>query len=137
MAPTNHPFLGDLELLVMEHVWGRGETAVKALHDVVGRPRDITLNTVQSTLKRLHDKGLLRRRKVSHAYLYAAAVSRADFHRSVLHAVVDQVMDGEPAAMLAAFVDVTERAGQDQLARLEELVARRLHATRRGEDDAG
>lgn len=110
----------------MEYLWREGSADVKAVHRSIGSERGITLNTIQSTIKRLHSKGLLARRKVSHAYIYSPAQTRAEFHRDVLNQVVVALMDGEPDAMLAAFVDVTERAGPEHLERLEQLVASRL-----------
>ncbi len=130
MSPPHLP--GDLEMAVMTCLWSAGPGDVKQLQEAVGAPRDITLNTVQSTLKRLHGKGLLTRQKVSHAYIYAPALTRAEFQRDALDEVVRRVMDGRPDAMLAAFVDLTERAGPDVLERLERLVAARLEA---GGDD--
>jgi len=37
-----------------------GDADAKAVHSIIGTQRGITLNTIQSTLERLHDKGLLR-----------------------------------------------------------------------------
>ncbi len=127
-------FLGDLEVAVMDHFWDRGEADVKAVHATLSH-RGITLNTVQSTVKRLLDKGLLRRRKVSHAYLYSAEVSRALHQRHALQQVVDEVMDGQPQVMLAAFVDLTEQAGADELARLEGMISARRRALQAGQGD--
>ena len=126
MPPTRAPFLGDLELAVMEHLWDRGEGDAKTVHRAIGRRRRITVNTVQSTLKRLFEKSLLMREKVSHAYVYAPRTDRETFHQTVLEQVMERLMKGEADAMLAAFVDLTERAGAEQLERLERLVAARL-----------
>lgn len=117
--------LGELERAVLEHLFGAERGDVRSVHRAVGKPRRITPNTVQSTLVRLHKKGLLTREKVSHAFVYAPACSRAEFHREVLGEVVAALMEGEPSAMLSAFVDLTERAGAEHLARLEELVSAR------------
>ena len=111
---------------MLGHLWSEGPGDAKGVHHVVGRPRKITLNTIQSTLKRLHEKGMLSREKVSHAYVYALRVGREDFHRRVLREVMDLVMDGEPDSMLAAFVDLTERAGPEHLEQLERMVEARL-----------
>jgi predicted transcriptional regulator len=109
----------------MEHLWDGGEGEAKAVHAVLGRRRGITLNTIQSTLKRLFEKGLLERDKVSHAHVYRARVTREEFHRSALGELVGELMGGEADAMVAAFVDLTERAGVEHLERLEALVAER------------
>lgn len=117
----------------MDHLWSSPEHLdAKSVHHTLGRPRRITLNTIQSTLKRLFEKGLLERDKVSHAHLYFPSLTRADFHRQVLKDVVETVMHGEADAMLAAFVGVAESVGPEQLEQLELLVARRIKSCKQG-----
>jgi predicted transcriptional regulator len=118
--------LGELELAVMDFLWREEEGDVRAAHAAVGVQRNITSNTVQSTLKRLHDKGLARRTKVSHAFIYAPTCTRGQFHSRVLGEVVGDLMQSQDDALLAAFVDLAEAAGPEQLERLEALVAARL-----------
>ena len=110
----------------MHHLWVAGEGEAKTVHAAVGARRGITVNTVQSTLKRLYEKGLLDRSKVSHAYVYRARLTREAFHHGVIKEFVRQLADGRAGGLVAAFVDLTERAGLDQLERLEALVAERL-----------
>jgi predicted transcriptional regulator len=128
-GPVRPPWLGDLESAVMEHLWAGGEGEVKAVHKALGKRRGITLNTVQSTLKRLYEKELLSRDKVSHAHVYRPRVSRQEFQRGLLDHLVTEVMRGEASAMVSAFVDLTERAGPEHLERLEAMVAERRHSS--------
>ena len=74
----------------------------------MGEPRGISVNTVSSALKRLHHKGLLEREKVSHAYVYRAAVTRAELQRQLMGGIADQFGDGTGAGFLAAFGDLAE-----------------------------
>ena len=93
--PSPHfRLLGDLERTVMEHLWSTGPADAKAVHRAIGRERGITLNTVQSTLKRLQEKGILDRHKVSHAYIYEPRVDRQAFGRVVLGDVIGELMGG-------------------------------------------
>jgi len=133
MSASRPPFLGELELAVMDHLWSRGGQDAKAVHRAVGRGRRITLNTIQSTLKRLFEKGLLERRKVSHAHIYSPRVTRAEFQRGAVQEVVERLMGGRSDAMLSAFIGVTEQLGPEQLEALEKLVAARLEAYREEE----
>jgi hypothetical protein len=50
---------------------------------------------------------------------------RAEFERAALHELVQGLMRGEADGMVAAFVDLTERAGPEHLQRLEALVVER------------
>lgn len=124
-GPIRAPLLGELETAVMNHLWSGGEGEAKAVHVALGKRRGITLSTIQSTLKRLFEKGLLERDKVSHAHVYRARVSREDFHRGLLGELVGGLMHGQAEAVVTAFVDLTERAGPEHLERLEALVAER------------
>jgi predicted transcriptional regulator len=116
----------------MNHLWSGGDGEAKAVHAALGARRGITLNTIQSTLKRLFEKGLLARDKVSHAHVYRARVSREEFHRDLLGELVGDLMQGQAEAVVSAFVDLTERAGPEHLARLEALVAERRRKVDRG-----
>lgn len=109
----------------MDYLWDGGEGEAKAVHTALGKRRGITLNTIQSTLKRLYEKELLQREKVSHAHVYRPCITREAFQRSALRELVGQLMRGEASAMVSAFVDLAERAGPEHLAKLEALVAER------------
>jgi predicted transcriptional regulator len=122
------PELGELETSVLEHLWSCGEGDAKSVHAALGRRRGITLNTIQSTLKRLFEKRLLQRDKVSHAHVYRPGIPREEFHRAALEGLVSGLMRGEASSLVAAFVDLTERAGPEHLARLEALGAERRRA---------
>ena len=130
--PSALPQLGDLETAVMEHLWSEGEGDVKSVYTALGKRRGITLNTIQSTLKRLFEKGLLRREKVSHAHLYLPQLSRDEFKRGLVEDVVTRVLQGEAKVMAAAFVDLAERAGEAHLDELERLIAERRRTRSRG-----
>jgi len=129
MRTTPWGLLGELELAVLEQLWRMDEGDAKAVHTKL-KKRQITLNTVQSAMKRLHEKGLLHRSKVSHAFVYQPALTREAFHRDAVGEVVDALLHGEADAMVAAFVGVAERAGGDTLAQLEALIAERRRAGR-------
>ena len=121
--PPSLPALGDLEIAVLEDLWAEGESDAKTVHGRIGEVRSIGLNTVQSTLERLHRKGLLKRQKVSHAFRYAALVDRPALVGQLIEGVASRVAGAAPDALLAAFVDIAARAGEDQLKQLEALVA--------------
>ncbi len=120
--------LGDLERAVLSFLWSHGPADVKAVHRAVGARRDITLNTVQSTMERLYRKDLLSREKVSHAFVYSTAVTREELGAALVHDAVRNVLGSDTEPMLSAFVDLTARSGDDALARLEELIAERRRA---------
>ncbi|HKY39054.1 MAG TPA: BlaI/MecI/CopY family transcriptional regulator [Polyangiaceae bacterium] len=117
------PALGQLEQQALEYLWDRGEGDVAGLHLAVGKKRGITLNTVGSALERLHRKGLVSRRKVSHAYRYSACLSREELAaRRVLEAA-GGVKALANRGVLTAFIDLVADVDASVLSRLEALIA--------------
>ncbi len=127
--------LGDLEMAVLDYVWANGETDVKSAHAGLGVSRGITLNTVQSTFKRLNEKGLLTRRKDSHAYLYSSRITQIQLTELTVRELVNQVAGGGISVALEAFVNLADEAGSDSLETLERLVAERRRAQVDGKED--
>ena len=122
--------LGDLELAVLDHLWKVDQSDAKGAHRVVGRPREISINTIQSTLERLYRKELLHREKVSHAYVYSTAVTRDALMADLIDDVIRSVSDSGSDTMLAAFVAIAERTDKSNLDRLEQLIAARKGRSR-------
>ncbi|WP_206740773.1 BlaI/MecI/CopY family transcriptional regulator [Euryhalocaulis caribicus] len=126
--------LGKLELALLDFLWTEGSSDVKGAHQAVGRPRGISLNTVQSALERLFRKSLLGREKVSHAYCYKPCVSRAELASRMIGGVMED-LSGDDEALIAAFVDLASRTDEKTLERLEQaLSARRAAFGERGDD---
>ena len=118
--------LGDLEQDVLERLWDDGPSKPTEVHQQVGLRRGISVNTVSSALKRLYEKGLLEREKVSHSYVYRAAVSRTELQRQLMGQLVEQFGQEDSSAFLVAFVDLAQERGEDTLRRLEQMIADRL-----------
>ena len=117
------PQLGELEIAVLEHAWTHEETDAKAVHRALGIPRKITLNTIQSTVERLHRKGLLARERVSHAYKYRPTLSRDAFRARAAANAAGKLRGAEAQGVLAAFVDLAMEADHGNLDRLEAIIA--------------
>lgn len=122
---VRRPYLGELEIAVMERLWAHGAADAKTVHREIGISRGISSNTIQSTMDRLFKKGLLQREKISHAYVYASVTSREDLMAQMIDNVVDKLSGGSTEAMLAAFIDLAERVDEDSLNRLEKMIAER------------
>ncbi|WP_237063627.1 MULTISPECIES: BlaI/MecI/CopY family transcriptional regulator [Microbulbifer] len=123
------PALGDLEVAVLEITWETPECSAKEVHERIGRQRGISLNTVQSTLERLHRKELLTRSKRGHAYRYTASVERERLIASYIRETLGR-FGGDAVSSLAAFVDAAEDIDESSLERLEEELRKRRQGRR-------
>ncbi|MDZ4149914.1 BlaI/MecI/CopY family transcriptional regulator [Methylicorpusculum sp.] len=122
MQTLKRPYLGELEMAVLEYLWSHGEFDAKGVYSAVGKTRGISHNTIQSTLERLFKKKLLAREKISHAYVYQAKVGRDELMSRMINDVVNTISKNNADGMLAAFVDIAARTDEAHLDRLEQLI---------------
>lgn len=94
--PPAPPQLHELEQEVMEEIWRLGETPGRAVLDGLNArsQRIRAYTTIMTILNRLHDKGLLRRRRQGKGDVYAATYSREEYAdaraAAQVHALVDE-----------------------------------------------
>jgi predicted transcriptional regulator len=115
--------LGSLEQEVMELLWRGEPMSVREVKRSLGDKKAHT--TVMTTLDRLFKKGLLRREREGTAYVYQAAMSREDYQRRLVETTVGRMLEDSAGSVLAAFVDTAAEIDEENLQRLEALIAAR------------
>src|SRR4029077_9286295 len=106
------PFLGPLEIRVLECLWETGdERTVRGLLD---RFPDLAYTTVMTTLDRLFKKGLLDRSRRDRAYCYRSRFDRAGLERRLAEGAFDRLLRSAPSRravrpILATFIEAVSR----------------------------
>lgn len=119
------PILGDLEQAVLDYLWEHQQGDAKSVHAVIGKQRNISLNTIQSTLERLHKKQLLKRSKIVRAYSYEPAIERNDLVKLWINDVVGILKADKNDIIVSAFMDLTGEVDTQQLLELEKIIAQK------------
>ena len=71
------PKLTKLELQIMEVLWTRGRCAIREIQEAFPKRNRPAYSTIQTTVYRLETKKTLRRiKKISHAHIFEASISR-------------------------------------------------------------
>lgn len=123
--PPRPPQLHELEQEVMQEVWRLSETPGRAVLDGLNARSDRkrAYTTIMTILNRLHDKGLLDRRRQGKGDVYVATLSREEYADARAAAQVDALVDewGELAfvhfAKQMATLDSRRRQELSRLAR--------------------
>jgi len=123
--------LGSLEAEMMELVWLLGEISVRDLHS--RSASRLAYTTIMTTVDRLYKKGMLLRRKVGKAYLYAPALSRQDYRERLAQSLIGMALNDSQHrhVVLSCFVEVVSEADRQMLNRLDQLVKAKQRALRR------
>jgi predicted transcriptional regulator len=114
--------LGELEKLVLNYFWEVKMADAKQVYAYFKRQRGGSLNTIQSTLDRLYRKGLLKRHKAGHAFLYQAAKPRALFIEELIKDVTQDFIEGDENNLLAAFASMSKELDEKQFEKLEQMI---------------
>ncbi len=111
----------------MDVVWSRQLDGfiVNDVLRVLERRREIAYTTVMTTLARLHEKGLLARRKDGKKYLYSPRMSREQFLQDTAREVLDGIDEGSSRHALALLAEKVSEASADELAEIERWIAER------------
>jgi predicted transcriptional regulator len=117
------------ELDVLKALWELGAGSVREVHRRMCPGGELAFNTVQTLLRIMEDKGLVRHRAEGRTFIYEPAYSRDRFASRLLHRVFDGALDQAVLSLLQA-KDATEQELRD----LERLIAaaRRRKASRGG-----
>jgi predicted transcriptional regulator len=83
-----------LELLCLNALWSIQEGNVKDVQRLVARKRSLAYTTIMTVLDRLVRKGLLARRKVGRAFVYAPQTARDAMRRTALQELLEGFFDG-------------------------------------------
>lgn len=119
--------LHDLQADVMDVVWSRGleEFAVGDVLQVLERQREIAYTTVMTTLARLHEMGLLSRRKDGKRYLYSPRMTRETFLLETAREVLDGLEEVQPQQAIALLAEKVSEAGARELEEIERMIRQR------------
>jgi BlaI family transcriptional regulator, penicillinase repressor len=130
MPTTPHAALTRRERQIMDILYRRGRaTAAEVMDEMTGDPH---YSTVRTQLRVLEEKGHVRHEEQGLRYVYTPAVPRRSARKSALKHLVDTFYDGSPEQVVAALLGGdTSRLSDDDLARIEELVAKARKEGRR------
>ena len=124
--------LGSLEERVMDTLWHSGALAVREVCTRLKVKPALAYTTVMTTLDRLYKKGLLARHKDGNAFIYEPALTRDEYRRKIVESTVSGLIErpSDVDPVLAAFVDAAAGVDEENLGRLEELIAARRRSGR-------
>jgi BlaI family transcriptional regulator, penicillinase repressor len=106
------------ELDVLKALWGLGSGSVRAVHERMCPDGELAFNTIQTLLRIMEDKGLIRHRAKNRTFIYEPIYNRDRVTARILHRVFDGALDQAVLSLLQA-KDATETELRD----LERMIA--------------
>lgn len=116
--------LGELEQLVMDHVWTHGPTTAEQCREALLPKRAMKDSTVRTVLRRLEEKGFLSHKVEGRTYIYRALQARGNVAARAVSHIVDRFCGGSVEQLLVGMVE-NEVLDGAELQRLAQKIARK------------
>jgi len=110
------------ERQIVDILYQQGPLPVADICDAL--PDQLSGSAVRMMLKRLEDKGFVRRIQSDRGYLYSPTVSETAAKKSALSEIVRVFFDGSPANAASALLGMSEKLKDNELDELEAMIAR-------------
>jgi predicted transcriptional regulator len=110
------------ERQIMDILFARGEATVRQIQESLDEPP--TVMAIRRMLQILEEKGHLKRRQEGREVVYGPRESRKTAGSNALKHVLETFFNGAIDEAVAAHFARKEEVSQEQLARLQEMIAR-------------
>jgi predicted transcriptional regulator len=110
------------ERQIVDILYERGDLPVADICDAL--PVQLSGSAVRAMLKRLEDKGFVRRSESDRGFLYSPVVSDSVAKKSALSEIVRVFFNGSPASAASALLGMSDKLQDDELSQLEQMIAR-------------
>jgi|SRR6478672_7989451 predicted transcriptional regulator len=110
------------ERQIVDVLYERGPLAVAEIGEAL--PVQLSGSAIRAMLKRLEDKGYVRRGESDRGFLYSPVVSDTVAKKSALSDIVKTFFNGSPASAASALLGMSDKLKEDELDDLEAMIAR-------------
>ena len=107
---------------LFDRLYAAGEATAAELQAALGG--SLSNSAIRVMLRRLEAKGAVRHREVDGRFIYAPALPESRIKQSALKQFVQTYFGGSPAGAAAALIGMSEKVSPDELAQLEQLIAK-------------
>lgn len=110
------------ERQIVDLLYQRGDLAVAEICDAL--PDNPSGSAVRTMLRRLEDKGYVRRTESEKGFVYSPAVADSVARKTALSEVVRVFFNGSPAGAASALLGMSDRLDTSELDELEAMIAK-------------
>ena len=117
--------VGAVQHKIMRVLWGEGEATARHITDVLCEEKEIAHSTVQTLLRKLEVKGVVKHERRDRTFVFRATVPEQEVSRSAVEDLLGRVFQGSVAGLVAQLLE-TEDVPPEELLRLREMVDEKL-----------
>jgi len=118
---TSSPQITEAEWIVMRVFWQRGSATAGEVVESLAKESDWKPRTIQSLIRRLHQKGILASEKHGREFHYSPTLTEKEGEHAAGQSFLGRFFDGQLAPFLATFVE-SENLSATEIAQLKQIL---------------
>jgi predicted transcriptional regulator len=115
------PSLGTRELSVLNLLWAKAPLSASDVHQHF-LASGIGLNTIQSTLERLHRKQILSRSKSGRTFLYQPSLTQTELISALIAEIQHEIAEGDMNLVISGFETYLDQYKNQSIDRKSERI---------------
>lgn len=115
------PSLGTRELSVLNLLWAKAPLSASDVHQHF-LASGIGLNTIQSTLERLHRKQILSRSKSGRTFLYQPSLTQTELISALIAEIQHEIAEGDMNLVISGFETYLDKYKNQSIDRKSEKI---------------
>ena len=120
MARRKSPTLTEVELELMDVLWGKGRATVSDIVEALPGER-LAYSSVLTMMRILEQKGYVRHEKEGRAFVYCPIVDRQQAQKSVIGYLLKRFFNNSPELLVVNLLE-HEDVGPDEVERLRKMI---------------
>jgi predicted transcriptional regulator len=121
MSRQSLPRPTEAELALLQVLWERGPSTVRAIHEALRSEKDTTYTTTLKILQNMTEKGLVQRDESRRSHVYRAALQAEQTQRQLVRDLLQRVFRGTPGKLVLHALS-EEQPTREELAEIRKLI---------------
>jgi BlaI family penicillinase repressor len=124
MSPSKIPPPTEAELAILQVLWSRGPTTVRAVHETLGGDGRTRYTTTLKQMQVMAEKGLLDRNESQRSHVYVPVPKEAEIEESLVSGFIDRVFQGSVQKMVVHALN-SKNVTNEELDQIKRLLQQR------------
>jgi predicted transcriptional regulator len=120
VARRKSPTLTEVELELMDVLWGKGSATVSEIVEALPDER-LAYSSVLTMMRILEQKGYVTHEKEGRAFVYRALIDRQQAQKSVVGYLLKRFFNNSPELLVVNLLE-HEDVGPDEIKRLRQMI---------------
>ena len=111
----------DSELQILNFLWEKGPSSVRAVHSALSEKRDLYYTTTLKTMQLMSEKGMLTRDTTQRSHIYHVNIKKNDVEKNLINKLANTIFKGSASQLIMSALGHS-KPSKDELEEIKALI---------------